>query len=175
MGDFIQKSGRNPRSVLHIPTAPYRGAHYATFPPALLAPLILSTCPRWCCPVCGQGWAPVVEHSNMVIDRSGRSERSGNRTDASGNMDEPAYNRTVGHRPTCDHPHTQAEAVSGTCFDPFVGSGTTVMVARQLLRTGIGLDISRPYIDEQAILRIGDVPADQKLEDLPLFRDNGRG
>ena len=164
--------GRNPRSVLNIPTSPYKGAHYATFPPALIAPLIQATCPRWCCPMCGQGWAPMVEHSNMVIDRSGRADKSGNRTDASGNMDEPAHNRVMGYRPTCDHPHTQAEAVSGTVFDPFVGSGTTVMVARQLLRTGVGLDISRPYLREQAVLRIGDVPV-QDHEDLPMFSGNG--
>ena len=122
--------------------------------------------------MCGQGWAPVVEHSNMVIDRSGRADKSGNRTDASGNMDEPAHNRVMGYRPTCDHPHTQAEAVSGTVFDPFVGSGTTVMVARQLLRTGVGLDISRPYLTDQAILRIGEVPV-QNHEDLPMFSGNG--
>src|SRR3990172_4933115 len=37
----VAPTGRKPRSVLHIPTAPYRGAHCATFPPALIAPLIL--------------------------------------------------------------------------------------------------------------------------------------
>src|SRR3990167_5390088 len=57
----IERAGRNPRSVLRIPTSPYKGAHYATFPPALIAPLILATCPRWRCPVRGQGWAPIVE------------------------------------------------------------------------------------------------------------------
>src|SRR3989304_2346879 len=51
----------NPSSTRQSRSAPSEFLHYATFPPALIAPLILATCPRWCCPVCGQGWAPVVE------------------------------------------------------------------------------------------------------------------
>ena len=170
---------RNPRSVLHIPTAPYRGAHYATYPPALIAPLILATCPRWCCPVCGQGWAPVVEYSLTFESGSGKA---GNPPDGkwAGNerlgtndmrMGPTPHNNVLGHRPTCEHPHTQAEAVPGIVFDPFVGSGTSVMVARQLLRRGIGFDISRGYLDLQATLRTGiGVPSNQ-FDNLPLFGD----
>jgi len=36
---------RNRRSVWTIPTAPYPGAHFATFPPALVEPCILAGCP----------------------------------------------------------------------------------------------------------------------------------
>jgi len=180
----IAASGRNPLSVLNIPTSPDKGAHYATFPPNLIAPLIQATCPRWCCPVCGQGWAPVVEQSyqSSTYGDSTRPDIAGSNDQKEGSSEGPYFaermrlnSNVMGHRPTCDHPHTQAEAVPGVVFDPFVGSGTTVMVARQLLRKGIGLDISRPYIEDQAILRIGEIPTDQKLEDLPLFRDNGRG
>jgi DNA modification methylase len=35
-------SGRNRRTVWTIPTAPYKGAHFATFPPALVEPCILA-------------------------------------------------------------------------------------------------------------------------------------
>jgi len=31
---------RNRRSVWTVPTAPYRGAHFATFPPALVTPTV---------------------------------------------------------------------------------------------------------------------------------------
>ena len=34
--------GRNRRSVWTVPTAPYSGAHFATFPPALIEPMILA-------------------------------------------------------------------------------------------------------------------------------------
>jgi len=36
---------RNRRSVWTVPTAPYHGAHFATFPPALILPCILAGCP----------------------------------------------------------------------------------------------------------------------------------
>ena len=37
---------RNKRDVWTVPTAPYSGAHFATFPPALIAPCILAGCPE---------------------------------------------------------------------------------------------------------------------------------
>jgi DNA modification methylase len=36
---------RNKRSVWTVNTKPYKGAHFATFPPALIAPMILAGCP----------------------------------------------------------------------------------------------------------------------------------
>ncbi len=36
---------RNRRSVWNVPTAAFSGAHYATFPPALIEPCILAGCP----------------------------------------------------------------------------------------------------------------------------------
>jgi site-specific DNA-methyltransferase (adenine-specific) len=37
--------GRNLRSVWTVPTAPYKGAHFATFPPDLIVPCVLAGCP----------------------------------------------------------------------------------------------------------------------------------
>lgn len=36
---------RNKRSVWSVATAPYRGAHFATFPPGLIRPCVLAGCP----------------------------------------------------------------------------------------------------------------------------------
>jgi DNA modification methylase len=36
---------RNRRSVWTVPTCPYEGAHYATFPPELIRPMVLAGCP----------------------------------------------------------------------------------------------------------------------------------
>jgi DNA modification methylase len=36
---------RNRRSVWTVPIKPFKGAHFATFPPALIEPCILSGCP----------------------------------------------------------------------------------------------------------------------------------
>jgi DNA modification methylase len=37
---------RNRRSVWTIPSAPYRGAHFATFPEKLIEPMVLAGCPK---------------------------------------------------------------------------------------------------------------------------------
>jgi len=48
-----QGETRNRRSVWTVATKPYKGAHFATFPPKLIEPCILAGCPATCCPVCG--------------------------------------------------------------------------------------------------------------------------
>jgi DNA modification methylase len=42
---FVNPAGRNKRSVWTVATQPYRGAHYAVFPPKLITPCILAGCP----------------------------------------------------------------------------------------------------------------------------------
>jgi DNA modification methylase len=39
-------SGRNRRSVWTVATKPFKGAHFATFPPALVKPCVLAGCPE---------------------------------------------------------------------------------------------------------------------------------
>ena len=39
------KDSKNRRSVWTVPTAPFPGAHFATFPPKLIEPCILAGCP----------------------------------------------------------------------------------------------------------------------------------
>ena len=45
----------------------------------------------------------------------------------------------------------------GIVLDPFVGSGTTVMVANHLGRKGIGLDLNFKYLKDNAKERIATV------------------
>ena len=44
-GDTFNGVTRNKRSVWTVPTAGYSGAHFATYPPALIRPCILAGCP----------------------------------------------------------------------------------------------------------------------------------
>lgn len=58
---------RHKRSVWTIVTAPYREAHFATFPPALVEPCILAgTNERGVCSHCGAPWRRLVKHSGGV-------------------------------------------------------------------------------------------------------------
>jgi DNA modification methylase len=86
---WIEGDGRNRRSVWTVATTPYKGAHFATFPEALIKPCILAGAP------------PL-----------------------------------------------------GIVLDPFVGSGTTVKVATDLGRVGVGSDANRKYLHEQASRRV---------------------
>ena len=44
--EIITSPKRNKRSVWTVPTKPFKGAHFATFPPELIEPCILAGCPE---------------------------------------------------------------------------------------------------------------------------------
>jgi hypothetical protein len=81
-----------------------------------------------------------------------------------------------GWQPTC---HCNAGVVPCIVFDPFCGSGTTMLVARALGRHGIGTDLSWPYLHNQAYRRLGlhelarwegtAKPVAEDYSDLPLL------
>ena len=70
------------RSVWSLPVGRYRGAHFATWPPALVKRMILAGCPP-----------------------------------------------------------------GGVVLDPFVGSGTTLIIAEELGCAGIGIDLNPEYLE----------------------------
>jgi len=45
-GERVEANGRNKRSVWTVATKPFKEAHFATFPPALIEPCILAGCPE---------------------------------------------------------------------------------------------------------------------------------
>jgi len=134
---------RNKRSVWTIASKPFKGAHFATFPPALVEPMIKAgTSERGACPVCGAPWKRIVERTAMVIKRSERTHDRGH-TRSSGTMIEPPSSITVGWEPTCEHQH---EPVPCKVLDIFIGSGTTAEVARKLGRRCIGIELNPNYV-----------------------------
>jgi site-specific DNA-methyltransferase (adenine-specific) len=48
--------GKNPGDVWELAARGYRGAHFATFPEALVRRPLLATCPEVVCTVCGHPW-----------------------------------------------------------------------------------------------------------------------
>ena len=155
---------RNRRSVWTIPTSPYKGAHYATFPPKLIEPMILAGCPQIVCAKCGAPYQRVLERVDKRhwIERNNyntegkysleNSKKIG-RNDASASFKSPEM-IDKGFQPTCN---CNAGTTSGIVLDPFVGSGTTVMVANHLGRKGIGLDLNFKYLKDNAKERIATV------------------
>jgi DNA modification methylase len=44
--EYAPTGTRNRRSVWTVTTAPFKGAHFATFPPKLIEPCVLAGCPE---------------------------------------------------------------------------------------------------------------------------------
>jgi DNA modification methylase len=137
-------SGRNRRSVWTIATQPYKGAHFATYPEALVEPCILAgTSAKGCCPKCGAPWQRIIgKATKQRIPRYPGDERL-RETKMHGPPSWNAY-ETLGWRPTCAC--DAGEAVPATVLDPFCGSGTTIAVALRLGRHGIGIELNPDYV-----------------------------
>jgi len=177
-------AGPNPRSVFTYSTSSYKGAHYAVYPGHLIAPLIHATCPKRVCSVCGQGWSPEVQRikhptRDMEAQREKAAERTG-RTDGHVPGPEGQLDNVIllGYRPTCSCGIVEAaesstkEQAAGWVLDPFMGSGTTGVVAKEFGVNYVGIDISFQYLDEQAKVRTKIGQPSKQLDDLPMFENN---
>jgi DNA modification methylase len=159
MRSMVLENGRNKRSVWTVPSAAYSEAHFATFPPDLIKPCILAgTSARGCCPTCGAPWVRVVERSGGSIGHSWHDHSEdltqGQRvTDPTakgsiarckdGNGKEYRV-ETKGWEPGCDCGY--GKLVPCTVLDPFGGSGTTGMVALELGRKAILIELNPAYM-----------------------------
>jgi DNA modification methylase len=167
------EQGRNKRSVWHIATQAFAGAHFATFPEALIEPCILAgTSEKGQCPACGSPWVRVVDAGESSWERrkadghamrAGNTEakapqRQGSLSDAAdraaGGFGVPRQAQTIGWQPSCACP--VAEPVPQLVLDPFTGSGTTGAVAIRHQRSFVGCELNPAYL-ELARRRIGDV------------------
>lgn len=152
----VEWEKRNRRSVWSIATRPYKGAHFAVFPPALVEPCILagtSECGH--CPECGTRWERQVERATSFEGNSARAGRTVEEVNASGKhiggvnggninlkMGPVVSSTTTGWAPTCD---CGCEPVPDIVLDPFMGSGTTAAVAIEHGRNFIGCELNQDY------------------------------
>jgi DNA modification methylase len=148
-------AGANRRSVWTVTTKPYSGAHFATMPPDLVEPCILAGCPEQCCPVCGAGYERITQRDRAAT-RPGKATKTTGDSLVDGNRDPQRHITTVstlGWAPACDC--AASGTMPGTVLDPFAGSGTTLAVAAELGRSGIGCELNPEYIElaEQRIAK----------------------
>lgn len=142
---------RNKRSVWTVTTQPYKGAHFATFPAALIEPMILAGCPARCCAECGAPWQRQVERVDQGFDGSKYGEAAvaasggaitggtAKSTLGSPNGKMVGQRETIGFAASCE---CNVNEIPGTVLDPFGGSGTTALVADRLQRDSILIELN---------------------------------
>jgi len=150
-GDILNPAGRTLRSVWLINPQPLREAHFATYPPDLVEPMIKAgTSERGCCTECGNPWKRVIERK--VINRDDWGPSNPKHATPQGIHGPSMRNEgrcgdslsaTIGWQPTCTCGGDTEPAI---VLDPFMGAGTTALVAKRLGRNFLGIELNPEYI-----------------------------
>jgi DNA modification methylase len=133
--------GRNPGDVWRLPTASYKGAHFATFPSGLVERPLLATCPLRVCTKCNVPWRHgpgkvFVLGKRMPAGRDKHVRRYPGRWQV---LRQPG---PIG--PDCD---CVAPGRPGLVLDPFFGTGTVGQVAERHGRDWLGIELNSAYAD----------------------------
>lgn len=161
-------SERNLRTVWTIPTQPYPGAHFATFPEELAERCVKAgTSEKGACSQCGTPWRRVVErkdygsfHAHGADLEAGQSQPSPGKMNGNRYMREYEPPKTIDWQPGCC---CGAAVVPCVVLDPFFGSGTVGRVCRHLRRNCLGIELNPDYA-EQARQRVS-APLDRNGAD----------
>jgi len=160
------KAGRNKRDVWTVPPKPFKGAHFAVYPPDLIEPCILAgTSAKGCCSKCGKPYVRSTKKKDLGITDAmkasganaegtyeGKDLKDYKATTMSEQTPRTVKQRTldamskatvtVGWEVDCD---CNAEITPAVVIDPFGGSGTTAGVAIKHGRSAILCELNPDY------------------------------
>ena len=158
--------GKNPGDVWEIKTAQYPGAHTAVFPEELVEKCLLAGCPKEVCSRCGKPkvrkyriverrFEDLTEEEKEYLHKVFSITRDGKQIVRKKDSPEDRAFREkclkallkkkefIGLEPSCK---CGSGFRPGVVLDPFIGSGTTAVVAKSLGLHFIGIDISPKYV-----------------------------
>ena len=141
---------------LDVPVRGSKVVHFAMMPHRLARPLVQAgSSERGVCPSCFNPWVRIVE-KERIATRPGTDTKVTGDGLTDGNRDPERHvtkTKTVGWNPSCS---CGGNPIPAVVMDPFAGSGTTLIVARDLKRRAVGCELNPEYA-ATASKRIGNV------------------
>ena len=139
-GDMVM--GHNRTNVWDIKTKPIAGLkHWAVFPDDIPELAIKAGTSERNCRVCGKGWVREIKRT-----KANREDRKDN-VNLGGLQRTPSQldRKYIGEY-ECDCEHESDGWGRALVLDPFMGSGTSAIVAKRLRRDYLGAEINEEYI-----------------------------
>lgn len=161
------KLGKNPGDTWTIKTASFKGSHFAVFPLELVEKCLKAGCPKEVCIKCGRPkvrkykktereWRDLSNEEKEFFQKTYGLTKDGKIVFRPKDSEEDRKMRErlikaslqkiefEGWTPTCK---CNAGFRPGIVLDPFVGAGTTALVAKSLGLYYIGIELSKEYVD----------------------------
>lgn len=155
--------GKNPGDVWTITTQPFPEAHFATFPEKLVERPIKASCPAEVCVKCGKARERITKtdyiddggkiasvhknDDNATTFERGYAHKKGGFNEwllKHGNQERRPITQTLGWT-ICSCP--EKSYYPGIVLDPFAGSGTVALVAKNLQRSSISIEVNPEYVE----------------------------
>lgn len=177
---ILEEDGANMRCVWDIPTARFGESHFATFPEELVTTPILAGCPEFVCKQCGLPKREVKKMESQssfnirVRDVKMQRLKSFDRIASEQEIekyDEKHYAHKMTKYTISEGCECNAGFTEGIVLDPFMGAGTTALVALKLNRRFVGIELNPAYIT-MAYERIKPYLEQQKLTAESLINSN---
>lgn len=143
---FVNKMGRNKRSVWKIATRPFKEAHFATFPETLIETPVKAGCPEFICNKCGEPRKRIFKASGGTIGKGWHDHSNDAKLGMLGRGGIPTSDDYAVEDMGLTDCGCGAAWRRGGILDPFMGAGTTAVVALKLDRNFLGIEINPEYI-----------------------------
>lgn len=131
-------------SIWPINPEPSTEKHFAMYPTRLIAPMIDASCPCFLCAQCGKPKKWMIHREKKECPPIGGAvkQSGGDNPTYSGN---PVYMQATNKGTWVAQCECQASFEPGIVLDPFMGSGTTALVALRQHKHFIGCDVNPDY------------------------------